>query len=66
MNSRVMYFDECDKIYELSRSLSAIDWEEAGRLRDSSYILSHSSKYITRLFILESYLTLQKYKLYFY
>lgn len=37
MNSRVMYFDECDKIYELSRSLSDIDWEEAGRLYTKSY-----------------------------
>lgn len=37
MNSRVMYFDECDKICELSRSLSDIDWEEAGRLYTKSY-----------------------------
>ena len=37
MKSRVMYFDECDKIYELSRSLSDIDWEEAGRLYTKSY-----------------------------
>lgn len=32
-----MYFDECDKIYELSQSLSDIDWEEAGRLYTKSY-----------------------------
>ena len=37
MKNRVMYFDECDKIYELSRNLSDIDWEEAGRLYTKSY-----------------------------
>ena len=35
--SRAMFFDECDKIYELSQSLSDIDWEEAGRLYTKSY-----------------------------
>ena len=37
MKSIVTYFDECDMIYELSRSLSDIDWEEAGRLYTKSY-----------------------------
>lgn len=37
MKSLATYFDECDKIYELSRNLSNIDWEEAGRLYTKAY-----------------------------
>ena len=37
MKSLATYLDECDKIYELSRNLSDIDWEEAGRLYTKAY-----------------------------
>lgn len=32
-----LYFDECDKIYELSQSLTNVNWEDAGRLYTKSY-----------------------------
>ncbi len=37
MKSAELYFDECDKMYELSQILTDIDWEDAGRLYTKSY-----------------------------
>lgn len=56
MKSVVTYFDECDMIYELSRSLSDIDWEEAGRLYTKSYweVQYYLAKYDTYSFKLGS------------
>lgn len=37
MKRDTFFFDECDKIYELSQSLTNIDWEDAARLYTKSY-----------------------------
>ena len=37
MKRDTYFFDECDKINELSQSLTNIDWEDAGRLYTKSY-----------------------------